>query len=189
MEPAAQITPLLAKLNPSNPDSASELLSAVYQELHGLAVRIFSKEGPGHTLQPTALLHEAFIRLMKPRKKPWRNRAHFFSVAALVMRRFLVDYARTRNAGKRSGKRSHIELTPELGEQLVLPSDDPAIILDVHDALNRLKRLDRRLARIVELRVFAGLTIDETAEVLDVGKTAVKDDWQLARAWLIRELE
>ena len=190
MQPAVAITPLLAKVDPFNPDSASELLSAVYQELRLIAGRIFfSQEQRGHTLQPTALVHEAFIRLMKIPGSHWKNRAHFFRVAARVMRRFLVDYARNRRASKRNGKHPHVQLTQELVEGLALPFNDPAIFLAVDDALRRLATFAPRQARIVELRFFAGLSIGETAEVLGVSRTTVKDEWQLARAWLFQELE
>lgn len=186
---SGQITALLSNFKPSNPDSASELLSAVYQDLRQIASRIIGRERPGHILQTTALVHEAFIRLMQDQTTEWRNRAHFFAAAAHIMRRVLVDYARERKALKRGGNHPHVELTQDIIDGFGLPYDDPLIFIAVNDALIKLEEFAPDQAKIVELRFFTGLTIAETAETMDLSPTTVKDKWQLARAWLLRELE
>jgi RNA polymerase sigma factor (TIGR02999 family) len=143
------------------------------------------REGPDHTLQTTALVHEAYIRLVDQQRVQWRNRAHFFGIAAEVMRRVLVDHARARQAAKRGGGVQRITL----GDAMVASSDvEDADVLALHEALERLALLDADQARLVELRYFAGMTIEESAEALGVSPATVKREWALARAWLRREL-
>lgn len=162
-----------------------ELLPVVYQELRRLAGAYLRREKPGQTLQPTALVHEAYLRLMKDRPGRWQNRAHFCAIAANAMRQILIERARARNAQKRWGGQARITLddavAAEPGESLDL--------LALDRALERLAALDPEQARIVELRFFGGLTVEETAEALDISPATVKRHWAVARAWLARELE
>ncbi len=143
------------------------LLPAVYEELHALAGRYLRHERPDHTLQPTALVHEAYIRLSEQRQVDWRDRSQFFGVAAQMMRRILVNYAESRNTAKRGGQFARVTLD---------------------EALTALAALDARQARVVELRFFAGLSIEETGEVLDISPATVKREWTMAKAWLRRAL-
>ena len=167
------------------------LLPLVYDEMRRLAGSYLRNEGAGHTLQPTALAHEAYLRLLDQRQVSWQNRAHFMGLAAQAMRRILVDHARRRDAQKRGGGavRVTLEDADAAGEALsnALPLDVPAEELD--EALDKLAALDERQARVVELRFFTGLSIEETGEALGVSPATVKRDWTLARAWLHRELK
>ncbi len=157
----------------------------VYEELHRLADRHFRRERAGHTLQPTALVHEAYVRLIDQRRVTWKNRGHFFAVAAQMMRRILIDYARGRKADKRGGGEERVTLDDGLGSEAPGPDVD---VLALDGALSRLKTLDATQAQIVELRFFAGLTIEETADVLETSPASVKREFRSARAWLFREL-
>jgi RNA polymerase sigma factor (TIGR02999 family) len=158
----------------------------VYDELRALAKRSLSHERSGHTLQGTALVHEAYLKLVDQRQVRWQDRAHFFAVAAQLMRRILVDHARRHGAAKRGSGRP--ALPPEEGNVPGLPA--PSVdLLALDRALDRLAALDVRQARIVVLRFFGGLTIEETAEVQQISPATVKNEWSLARAWLYRELE
>jgi RNA polymerase sigma-70 factor, ECF subfamily len=183
-ERADPITGLLVRLREGNKEAEAELVPLVYNELHRLARRYMRGERQGHTLQTSALVNEAYMRLAGERDIAWKNRAHFFGVSAQIMRRILVDHARTRNAQKRGGPAQKISLenafayTPEQSWQ----------ILALHEALNKLAEWDPRQCRIVELRFFAGLDVDETAEVLGISPTTVKREFQLAKAWLYAEL-
>ena len=160
------------------------LLPIVYEELRRLAAAYLRRERPGQTLQPTALVHEAYLRLMKDRPGRWQNRAHFCAIAAHSMRQILIERARARGAQKRWGALDRVSLHESLAG--ALPHDDLMPALD--EALERLEALDPEQARIVELRFFGGLTIEETAEALALSPATLKRRWSLARAWLFREL-
>jgi len=180
-----EITELLHKLKRGDHDAERELLPVVYGELHRLAAALMRRERAAHTLQATALIHEAYLQLTDQRDKDWQNRVHFFAVAAQVMRRVLVDHARTRGAVKRGGAYRQVSLD----EALMLTSDQSDEIVAIDEALSRLAQLDPRQGRVVELRFFGGLTEDETAHVLGVATRTVKRDWRVAKAWLHGELK
>ena len=173
------ITGILSRASSGDHDAASELLPLVYRELRQLAAGYLAAERSNHTLQPTALVHEAYIRLIG-RNGNWKNRAHFLAASATAMRRVLVDHARRRRAGKRGGGATRVSLSPEMAE--VTRQDMQVLELD--ELLEQLAKLSRRMAKIVELRFFAGMTIPEAAEALGVSTTVVDDDWAVARAWL-----
>jgi RNA polymerase sigma factor (TIGR02999 family) len=161
------------------------LLPLVYDELRRLAAAYLRRERPGQTLQPTALVHEAYLRLLKDKPGRWQNRAHFCAIAAHSMRQILIERARARGALKRGGIQARVTLDDGL-----LPSDSPAIdVLAIDEALHRLEAIDAEQARLVELRFFGGLTIEETAEAMNISAATVKRHWTMARAWLARELE
>jgi RNA polymerase sigma factor (TIGR02999 family) len=164
--------------------SADSLLPIVYQELRRLAASYLRRERPGQTLQPTALVHEAYLRLLKDRPERWQNRAHFCAIAAHSMRQILIERARARNALKRGGGGARVTLD----EALVAGQDPSVDILALDQALDRLQALDREQARLVELRFFGGLTVEETAEAMKISPATVKRHWAVARAWLAREL-
>ena len=162
-----------------------QMLPVVYEELHRLAVHYLSREGTGHTLQPTALVHEAYLRLVDQRRVDWRNRAQFLGVAASMMRRILVNNARERAAQKRGGGREQVTLS--LVES---PSGRPDVeLIALEDALKRLSQLDPRKGRVVELKFFGGLTIEEIAELLQISGATVEREWAFARAWLYDAIE
>jgi RNA polymerase sigma factor (TIGR02999 family) len=163
-------------------DGPDQLLPAVYGELRRLAAAYLRGERPGHTLQPTALVHEAYVRLIDQRQIDWTNRAQFVGIAAVMMRRILVNHARDRIADKRGGGAEHVPLTLS-GEGIGAPEVD---LLDLHDALTDLTETDPRKGRIVELKFFGGLTTEEIAATLDVSVATVERDWKFARAWLNR---
>jgi RNA polymerase sigma factor (TIGR02999 family) len=185
MPSSPDVTALLDEWSRGDPRALDRLLPVVYTELRGIAKRQLRKEREGHTLQPTALVHEAYLRLVDQQKVDWRNRAHFFGVASQVMRRILVDHARRHNAAKRGDGAQMVSI--DAAGQVVAADENSVLALD--DALIRLQRIDRGLAQIVELRAFGGLTIDEMAVVLNTSRAAVKREWRTAKAWLIRELE
>jgi RNA polymerase sigma factor (TIGR02999 family) len=179
------VTALLLSWSGGERSAADRLIPAVYDELRRQAARAMRREGHEHTLQTTALVHEAYLRLVDQQRVQWRNRAHFFGIAAEVMRRVLVDHARARQAAKRGGGVQRITF----GDALVASGEaEDADVLALHEALERLALLDPNQARLVELRYFAGLTIEESAEALGVSPATVKREWALARAWLRREL-
>jgi len=159
------------------------MLPLVYDELRRLARRQLRREPPGHTLQSTALVHEAFLRMMDQTAQ-WQNRAHFFGIASQMMRRVLVDYARARSAGKRGDGARKVTLDPGLA----LPGAPSVDITALDEALSNLGKLDPRQEKIVEMRFFAGLTIEDTSEALQLSPATVKREWATARAWLYREL-
>jgi RNA polymerase sigma factor (TIGR02999 family) len=161
------------------------LLAELYDELRALAAHHLRGERAGHTLQPTALVHEAYLRLIRQDRVEWQNRAHFFGIAASMMRRVLVDHARRRRAGKRDA--GAFRLTLQVGEALEV-SRDPEL-LELDGALTRLERLDSDQARVVELRFFGGLTVEETATVLGVSTATVKREWRTAKAFLRQEMD
>jgi RNA polymerase sigma factor (TIGR02999 family) len=178
------ITALLDDWGSGDRRALDRLLPLVYAELRRIARRQLRRERAGHTLQPTALVHEAYLRLVDQRQGDWRNRAHFFGVAAQVMRRILVDDARRHNANKRGeGVRC-----VSIDEAVETAAPDEISVLALHHALGRLETVDRGLARIVELRAFGGLTIEEAALVLNVSASTAKREWRTATAWLTREL-
>ncbi len=179
-----QITQLLAAWSEGDQSALNAMMPLVYGELHRMARRFMARQNPGHTLQPTALINEAFIKLVGNENKEWKNRAHFFGVAAQAMRHILVDYARSRNYAKRGAGAQRVEL-----DQAVAVTDEASgDIVALDDALNELSKVDRRKSQVVELRYFGGLTVEETAEVLKVSTITVMRDWSLAKAWLYREL-
>ena len=181
----SDVTALLLAWADGDRGALDALLPALYADLHAQATRALRREADGHTLQPTALVHEAYLRLVDQRRVPVESRAQFFGIAARVMRQILVDHARTRGAAKRGGAVQPVTLTDSAAA-----TDLPAIeILAVHDALERLERLDPQQARLVELRYFAGLTIAETASALGISPATAKRHWVVASAWLRRELE
>jgi len=159
-------------------------MPVVYDELRRMARRYMRLEGPGHTLQTTALVNEAYIRLVDQKRVTWQNRAHFFGIAAQLIRRLLVDHARARHRLKRGGA----VLKVEWSEQISPPVSRQMDLVALDDALNRLANLEPQKSRIVELRFFGGLSIEETAEALNISQATVKRDWSFARAWLHREM-
>ncbi len=180
----ADVTRLLVNWTKGDRSALDALLPAVYNELHRLARRQLSKERSDHTLQSTALVHEAYLRLVD-QDVEWQSRAHFFAVASQVIRHILVDHARTHNAGKRGG--GAYKLT--LDEALAVPDRQRDInLVALDDALKELSELDPQQGRVVELRFFGGLSIEETAEVVGVSPATVKRDWAIAKAWLYRQL-
>jgi len=179
------VTSLLKEWGAGQDGALEKLVPLVYRELRSLAASQLQGERPAHTLQPTALVNEVFLRLLDGRKVAWQNRAHFFALAARMMRRILVDHARARLAEKRGG--GAVPLLLEASFDPAPMSDRALLALD--DALAALKRMDSRQCRIVELRYFAGLTLEETAELLGVSVATVKREWTMARAWLRREVE
>jgi RNA polymerase sigma factor (TIGR02999 family) len=184
MVSSPNVTALLANWSRGDRTALSQLLPLVYAELRRVAVRQLRSERADHTLQPTALVHEAYIRLVDQRKVDWQDRAHFFGVAAQVMRRILVDHARRHDAVKRGeGVRC-----VSLDEANDVAASDHLPILALDHALDRLEQVDADLARIVELRAFGGLTIEAAADVLRVSPSTVKREWRVAKAWLHREL-
>jgi RNA polymerase sigma factor (TIGR02999 family) len=178
-------TRILNKIGAGDASAADRLLPLVYEELRRLAAHYMLQERPGHTLQPTALVNEAYLRLVDQSRVSWRNREQFFAVAAEMIRRILVDHARKKSAAKRGGGAPHFPL--DLGQ----PGDATTGQLDLlalDDALTRLGELSDRQRRVVELRFFGGLSVQETANALEVSKATVKNDWRVARAWLQGEL-
>ena len=178
------ITRILDDLRREAPGAREALLEAVYDELKRLAAAQLRSERSGHTLQPTALVHEAYLRLLGGDARGFSDRGHFFGAAATVMRRILVDFARSRKSQKRGGGR--VRVTWADAEQPLEPS--PAEILAVHDALEKLEALDPRMSRVVELRFFAGLTAEEAAAAMNVSVRTLYGLWEHARAWLYREI-
>ncbi len=183
-----QITELLQQLDRDDGSAAERLLPLVYDELRALAAGYFARQPAGHTLQPTALVHEAYLKLASRQDARWTGRAHFMAVAARAMRQILINHARDKGAAKRGGnnwRRITLDeaVTPPDGAQREID------LLALDEALGKLARLSERQCQIIELRFFGGLTIEETARVLGMGTTTVEDDWHHARAWLRRELK
>lgn len=183
--PSGAITQWLLDWDRHDKRGLDQMLPVVYQELHRLASGYLGREGPGHTLQPTALVHEAYLRLVDQHRVDWRNRAQFFGVAASMMRRILVNHARDRAARKRGGNPERVSLSV-----VESPSGRPDIeLIALEDALGRLAELDERKSRVVELKFFGGLTTEEIAEVLQVSGATVEREWAFARAWLYDAIE
>lgn len=187
---AAEITALLKAWGQGDRDALERLTPLVYDQLRRMARRHVQKERPGHTLQGTALVHEAYLRLTAVAEIEWRDRTHFFAVAAQMMRRILVDAARARATVKRGGGAARVEHNESIDFDGLpaLSTDRAADVCAIDDALASLARLDPRRAEVVELRFFGGLTIQETAEVMKISPQTVMRDWDVARAWLTREL-
>ncbi len=179
-----EITLLLDQLRQGNRDAESQLMPLVYDELRQLARGYLRAERADHTLQATALVHEAYLRLVGQNDAGWKNRAHFFGIAARMMRRVLVDHARAHRAGKRGGT----DRRTLLDSALAAANNQSAEMMALDEALDRLAALDPRQCRIVELKFFAGLSEEETAEVLGISTRTVKRDWAVARAWLFNQL-
>jgi RNA polymerase sigma factor (TIGR02999 family) len=178
------VTLLLRRYSAGDQTALSELIPLVYGELHRLAASYLQRERPDHTLQATALVHEAYLRLVDQKGVEWKERGHFFAVASQMMRRILVDHARRHKAVKRGG----LERKCSLEEGLMASEEQSANLLLLNALLDRLYVLDKQEARIVELRFFAGLSIEETAGVLGVSATTVKREWSVAKKWLVREM-
>lgn len=181
------VTRLLADLRAGRPDVVEQVLPLVYDELRAIAARHMRRERPGHTLQPTALVHDAFLKLVDQTRVEWQDRAHFFAIASQAMRRILVDHARARAAGKRGSGAEHVA-----SDDTVVLAGEPGLgpeeLIALDTALDGLAARDAQQARVVELRYFAGLTIEETAEAMQISPATVKREWAMARAWLHRRL-
>ena len=176
---------MLREWSGGSAQASEELMPLVYDELHRQAARFLRRERGDHTLQPTALINEAYIKLVDQREVNWESRTHFFAIASAMMRRILVDHARARHRGKRGG------------DDLKLPLEEAALVIDneknidliaLDEALNRLAKIDEQQVRVVELRYFSGLSLEETAEVLKISRATAARDWAMAKAWLRREL-
>ena len=185
MTPAPhEVTQLLIDWSGGDQAALEKLMPLVYEELHHLAHRYMGRERPGHTLQTSGLVNEAYLRLIDQSQVHWQNRAHFYGIAAQMMRRILVDHARSRHYAKRGGNNYQVSLN----EAMIVSEERSAEVVALDDALKNLAIIDERKSRIVELRFFAGLSIEETAEVLAVSPGTVMRDWTLAKAWLRREM-
>jgi len=183
-EPAEQVSKLLLDWGRGDPNAREEMIPLVYGELRRIARRYLWQERPDHTLQSGALVHEAYLRLVREKSPQWKNRAHFFGVAAQLMRHILVDYARGRLAAKRGAGAPRLALDPKIA----LPQRREIDVVALDDALTSLATLDPQQSRLVELRFFGGLSIEETAVVLGISPATVKREWSTARAWLQREM-
>jgi RNA polymerase sigma factor (TIGR02999 family) len=175
-----QVTQLLVEWSNGNQAASERLMPLVYEELRRLAHQYMRRERPGHTLQTSALVNEAYLRLIDQKEVHWKNRAHFFGIAAQLMRRILVDYARRRRYQKRGGDARQVEFD----EAMIVSPERAADVIALDDALKSLAEFDERKSQIVELRYFGGLSIEETAQVLAVSPGTVTRDWTLAKAWL-----
>ncbi|MGD1071545.1 MAG: sigma-70 family RNA polymerase sigma factor [Bryobacteraceae bacterium] len=181
----SDVTALLVKLRAGNRDVAGQLVPLIYDELRRIAGAQMRRERAGHTLQATAVVHEAYVRLAGEREIQWQNRAHFFAIAARAMRQVLLDYARQRHAGKRGGEGAQ---KVEIDVGLLAGENRIEDIVALDQVVTRLSELDRQQGRIVELRFYAGLSVEETAEAMGISESTVKREWRLAKAWLHREL-
>ncbi len=179
-----EVTQLLAKLSAGDSEASSRLIALVYGELRAMAGRCMRNERPNHTLQATVLVHEAYLRLAGQDEIHWQNRAHFFGIAARVMRRVLLDYAREHRAKKRSGG-----ARVTLDDHLMVSEDHLEDVLILDESLQKLAAVDPQQSQLVELRFFAGMTVEETAEVMGISTATVKREWSHAKAWLIRSMK
>jgi len=179
------ITALLVDWSNGDKSALDKLLPLVERELHRLAHSYMRRENPDHTLQTTALINETYLRLIDQRKVHWQNRAHFFGIAAQIMRRILLNYARDQNRLKRGGRAIHVSLS----QAMIMPAEKDRELIALNDALTKLEELDARKSKVVELRYFGGLSVEECAEVLKVSPITVMRDWQFAKAWLAREMQ
>ena len=184
MSSPEEVTQILQEVSGGDREAPARLMPLVYDELRRLADHYLRQERPDHTLQPTALVHEAYLRLVDQTRVDWQNRAHFFGVAAQLMRRILVDYARRHQTSKRGGLRQKLTLDEAVDYSQTRDVD----LVRLDDALTALAQFDTRQSQIVELRFFGGLTIEETAEALGISPATVKVDWNMAKAWLRREI-
>lgn len=180
----SNVTQMLHDWSDGDREALDKLVPIVYEELRRQAARYLRRERPGHTLQTTALIHEAYIRLIDQKNVHWQNRAHFYAIAARLMRRILVDHARSRRAAKRGG--SDIKLPLE--DAMIASEGREVDLVALDEALERLAAIDPQQSRVVELRFFSGMSVEETAEVLGVSTRTVKRDWNVAKAWLRREI-
>lgn len=181
-----EVTQLLVAWREGDQNALDDLLPLVYDELRRIARRYLSREVPGHTLQATALVNEAYLRLANQQKLDWQNRAHFFAVSSRVMRHLLVDHARSYQYAKRGG--GAIQVTLDAAADVAAADHEIADVLALDEALTRLAKFDARKAQIVEMRYFGGLSVEETAAVLNVSDITIKREWTKAKAWLYREL-
>jgi len=181
---SSRITQLLETFEPGDRHAEEQLFADVYSELRALAARYLHRERKSHTLQPTALVHEAYLKLVGQTRVDWQGRAHFLAIAAHVMRQILVDHARRHRAARRGGNRHRIALD----DNLVIEPDRNVDLLAIEDALTKLTKLDPRQAQMIELRFFGGLSIAEVAKVTGISKRSVEREWTMIRAWLRREL-
>jgi RNA polymerase sigma-70 factor (ECF subfamily) len=184
MSASHSVTQLLEQWNHGDREALDKLMPLIYEELRKMARRYMRQQNPGHTLQTTALIHEAYLRMVKQKEKHFENRAHFFGVAAQAMRHILVDYARSRHAAKRGGDARPISLE----EAALVTEERAAELVAFDDALKELEELSKRQSRVVELRYFGGLSVEETATVLEVSPDTVMRDWSMAKTWLHRAL-
>jgi len=184
-ETGGAVTLLLGQLRAGKQDVAEQLAPLIYDELRRIASAQMRRERPDHTLQATAVVHEAYMRLAGEQEVPWQNRAHFFAIAAQTMRRVLLDYARQRHAGKRGGEGAR---KVDIDAELLVGDDRLEDVIALDEVLGRLSEMDPEQGRIVELRFFAGLNVEETAEVMGISARTVKREWRSAKAWLSREL-
>lgn len=182
--PPEEITALLLAWSDGESSALEQLIPLVHDELHRIAKRYMRRERPGQTMQTTALVHEAYLRLIDSSRVHWQNRAHFFAIAATLMRRILVDFARRRHNLKGGGAAKRVSLD----QALIVSREAGAEMIAIDDALTTLASLDARQGQVVELRFFGGLSINETAQVLKISEGTVRRDWSLAKAWLHREL-
>lgn len=178
------VTQLLKAWGDGDDAALDQLTPLVYDELHRMAQRCMARENPGHTLQTSALVNEAYLRLVDIQQVSWQNRAHFFAISARMMRRILTDFARSRNYLKRGGDVRHVSFD----EDVVVSRQADAQVVAVDEALSKFARIDARKSQVVELRFFGGLTVEETAEVLKISPETVMRDWKFAKAWLLRAL-
>jgi RNA polymerase sigma factor (TIGR02999 family) len=184
LTPSREVTGLLRAWSGGDEGALARIVDLVYPELREIARRCLSGERPDHTIQATALVHEAYLRLLDIKRVQWQDRAHFFAVGARVMRRVLVDYARARDCAKREGAARRIELN----DTLLLSAQADPMVIQLDEALVRLAEFDSRKAKVVEMRYFGGLTAEEIAVVLHISVQTVKRDWSLAKSWLVREM-
>jgi RNA polymerase sigma factor (TIGR02999 family) len=182
--PRHDVTRLLVRWKDGDEAALQQLVPIVHEELRRLARRQMAGERPGHTLQPTALVNEAYLRLVNLKQMQWQNRAHFFAMAARLMRRILVDFARSRGYQKRGGGVKQVSFT----QALEVAEGQPTDVVALNDALEALADVDERKSLVVELRFFGGLSLEETADVLNVSRETVKRDWKFAKMWLLRHL-
>lgn len=184
MPSSHSVTQLLNQWNQGDREALNELMPLIYEELRKMARRYMRQQNPGHTLQTTALIHEAYLRMVKQKEKHFQNRAHFFGVAAQAMRHILVDYARSRHAAKRGGDARAISLE----EAALVTQERASELVAFDDALKELEELSKRQSQVVELRYFGGLSVEETATALEVSPETVMRDWKMAKTWLHRAL-
>jgi RNA polymerase sigma factor (TIGR02999 family) len=183
-QPSSEVTGLLRAWSAGDQDALARIVNLVYPELRDIARKCLNGERPDHTIQATALVHEAYLRLIDIKEIQWQDRAHFLAVGARVMRRILVDYARARGCSKRQG----IAQRTQLNDTLLVSAEPDPMVLHLHEALERLAEFDSRKAQVVEMRYFGGLSADEIGAVLHISHQSVNRDWSLAKAWLVREM-
>lgn len=184
MPSESDLTDLLVDVTRGNTRAADELLQSVYDEIRGMAAKALRREKPGHTLQATALVHEAYLKLVDQTRVDWQGATHFKAVAAIAIRRVLIDHARNKNREKRGGNWRRVTLN----DAFALANNRDLDLLCLHEAMEKMRKLDERQHRVVELRLFGGLTSEETAKILDVSSRTIDRDWKMGQVWLRREL-